>query len=455
MSGITGIVLVLATICTPTALAGSAPAEPRQEQTVTNGASLSVSPAFSWDTLPVAWHSSNTSGVWTDMQTHILAKYAMVTLEKMQGLNYVVPANTLHSRCPRDPWCLYSCQNVTDLSRCMITATGPGPVVGVEEQMIAAGKAIKLINPKVVRITGWSLVFIWHVRVTCFHLACPCDSFSFVSCPFHQVVAAYLNSVISHPWYTGAAALAKHPDYWLRDANGTLMHNLANPPPDNETWLTFDHTNAQAAALWASTCEQMVSSKYIDSCFVDGCTKTPSGLEKGKQAAYGPAKMKMLVNLQKVVPGPLICGSNGAVYPGIAATQIQNWGKHGDYATREIPMMQKATKVGAIFQAHGAQVCKNKGDPQHPDVQTELAAFLVVAQKGCYYMCSGWSGTVPTWYKVYDMPLGAPLANGTLGADGIWRRSFASGTNVTFDTHSNKGSITWARSPGQIASHTG
>ena len=49
-------------------------------------------PAFSWDTLPVGWHSSNSSGVWTQEQVEVLARYAIITLEKMQGVDLVVPA---------------------------------------------------------------------------------------------------------------------------------------------------------------------------------------------------------------------------------------------------------------------------------------------------------------------------------------------------------------------------
>ena len=78
-------------------------------------------------------------------------------------------------------------------------------------------------------------------------------------------------------------------------------------------------------------------------------------------------------------------------------------------------------------------------------MQTELAAFLVAAGRHSYYMCSGWSGTLPVWYPVYDMKIGAPLGNATLGADKIWRRSFAH-VNVTYDTVAESGQIEWSGS---------
>ena len=74
----------------------------------TSGAVL---PQFSWDTLPVFFHSSNTSGPYSADAIHVIAKYSMVTIEKWQGL-YV--------------------QNVDD-----------------EDEMVLAMKAIKQANPKV------------------------------------------------------------------------------------------------------------------------------------------------------------------------------------------------------------------------------------------------------------------------------------------------------------------
>merc|ERR1712217_717286 len=80
------------------------------------------------------------------------------------------------------------------------------------------------------------------------------------------------------------------------------------------------------------------------------------------------------------------------------------------------------------------------GDPK---IQTELAAFLVVAGEYSYYRCGAWGHTDAPWYKVYDMPLGKPLANATL-ANGVYKRSFASGTKVTFDTKTKTGTMDWA-----------
>ena len=39
--------------------------------------------------------------------------------------------------------------------------------------------------------------------------------------------------------------------------------------------------------------------------------------------------------------------------------------------------------------------------------------------------------------------LTCPQADAVKGADGVWRREFASGTKVTFDGSTGKGTIAW------------
>merc|ERR1712048_526000 len=130
---------------------------------------------------------------------------------------------------------------------------------------------------------------------------------------------------------------------------------------------------------------------------------------------------------------------DGAVVDGLAASQIQNWGKGAHWSTREIPMLMRAVEKGAMFQAHGA--C-----PANPDDQTivnDLAAFLIAAGPYSYYMCGGWNGAPTEWFSVYDRPLGEPLANATLSDAGVWTREFAHGTKVTFNTKTETGTIAW------------
>ena len=49
------------------------------------------------------------------------------------------------------------------------------------------------------------------------------------------------------------------------------------------------------------------------------------------------------------------------------------------------------------------------------------------------------------WHPAYDKPLGAP--SGPAEKTGkVYKRSFASGTEVAFDTATNTGTIHWGKS---------
>ena len=89
----------------------------------------------------------------------------------------------------------------------------------------------------------------------------------------------------------------------------------------------------------------------------------------------------------------------------------------------------------------------------HGDINA-MAAFLIGAGEYAYYHCAkGWSSDEPwperpdvwlDWRKEYDRPLGQPIANGTKGSfDGIWRRFFSYGTFVEFDSNRGNGTIWW------------
>lgn len=59
------------------------------------------------------------------------------------------------------------------------------------------------------------------------------------------------------------------------------------------------------------------------------------------------------------------------------------------------------------------------------------------------WTCNATSREGVTWHPEYDKPLGAPLSLAVQGQDGVWRRSFARGTNVSFDAARSKGTIDW------------
>lgn len=353
-----------------------------------DGKRTAAFPPFTWDTLPVAWHSDNgDSSKWTSDELQTLARYAAVTFEKTQGGDFFPPAVGAHKG--------LTCQNGTDTSGCGCCE---------EDYIVRAAKVLKSVNADV------------HVF-------------------------AYVNSVIAYPWYAGAQRFLTNESYWLRDVNGTLLNNIKMNP--TETWYTWNHGVPAVADIFKAQCKNMTDSGFVNGCFVDGCTKVPGPLDSTTDSAYRTAKPRLLAELETEIPGVLICGSNGKTYEGTSGSQIQNWGKGGQFSQREIPMMLEAVSQNKMFEAHGEAVCQHGGDPSHPAVQTELAAFLVAAGKYSYYMCGGFFGTKPAWYPVYDLPLGAPLGDAKF-ENGVYTRSFASGTSVLYNTSSETGSIQWA-----------
>jgi hypothetical protein len=66
-------------------------------------------PPFSWDTLPVAFHSASSHSQFSTTQIAELARYSMVTLEKFQRIDTVAPFSTL--KIPyTSAGCLYQCR---------------------------------------------------------------------------------------------------------------------------------------------------------------------------------------------------------------------------------------------------------------------------------------------------------------------------------------------------------
>eukprot|EP00937_MAST-01D_sp_MAST-1D-sp2_P000048 g48.t1 len=323
-------------------------------------------PPHSWDTLPVAWHSALDRSLSAE-DARALARYPLVTLEKTQG-------SAAYSWPHGLP---LACQNGTNVSSCGCCE---------EDHIVAAGRAIKAVNASV-------------------------------------MVIAYMNSIISYPWYRAARDLLRNSSWWLRDVNGSLVNNIKHNP--DETWFTWNFADPAVGELWSRACLAMTATGAVDGCFMDGCANAnpagnrlivPGPLAQATREAYARNKPAWMARLQARVPGVLVCGSGGGWVDGVAATQVQNWGVHSqDYAGLWIPMLQRAVAAGVLFEAHAA--C-GSSDPLDPAEQSKLAAFLVAAGPSSYFLCGGWGSAQVDWFPVYDMPLGAPEGNATLGADG-------------------------------------
>lgn len=147
--------------------------------------------------------------------------------------------------------------------------------------------------------------------------------------------------------------------------------------------------------------------------------------------------------MQAEFPGVCVTGSQGGTIDHIAGTQSQNFGEGGVY--HGIRGINKTMWLGKLFEADGGGMdrCKCGGDPYHPVVQTEVAAFLLTANKYAYYGQGGFTMDIPVWYPVYDMPIGEPLSNATQINATAWRREFKKGTVIEFDFATWNGTVTW------------
>jgi len=333
-------------------------------------------PKFSWDTLPVGFHSSNPGGPYSDDQLKNISKFSTVAFEKWQGLHHY----------PEPGYNWETCQPLDDPSN--VSKCG----CCIEDEMIGMGKRLKAMNPEI------------------------------------QVIE-YLNSQQAYPWYRLGHEVAARPGLWLRDTDGEIVKAGAGH------WIFPDLAQKEAQELWYNNLINVTKTGFIDGVFVDGCDRGVKNTAKERQIG----KIEMLKQLQKDIPGILICGSNGHVVDGLGGSQIQNWGKGEHWSTREIPMLQKAVKAGIMFQAHGACLRDMTQQTQIND----LAAFLIAAGPFSYYVCGGWNSAPTEWFEVYDRPLGEPLTDAVLSVDGVWSRSFKRGVSVTFDTNIESGNITW------------
>ena len=319
-------------------------------------------PEFSWDTLPVFFHSSNTSGLYSQQALKIIAKFSMVTIEKWQS---------------------FDVKNIDD-----------------EDDMVAVMKAVKEVNPNV---------------ATYF----------------------YMNSFKDRPEMTRMARqFDEHPDWALRDVNGSQVKN-------NQGYFVFDVSKLEVRKWWLNTCLNAIMAASGDGCFCDSSQrvtgqhfKPPVSDHKMKQWGEG------LLNLTKEVQNAL--GSDKLLIGKVAnqsyvkSVQIEFFRADNDSITE----LMLGASVGQVMQAHVPVF-----EDCHGDLINYMAAFLIGAGKYSYFGCGHWNATGDDiepliWHTEYDKPLGTPLGPATY-SEGIWKREFAKGTKVEFNIKKNTGTIDW------------
>ena len=113
-------------------------------------------------------------------------------------------------------------------------------------------------------------------------------------------------------------------------------------------------------------------------------------------------------------------------------------------------MLQTATatarELNATYVYNCHSTCKQKED----GCTDAVAAFLIGAGEYHYFGLGAWEDENGDfsghWIDgLFNRPLGAPVGEATYNtSSGVWRRAFATGTVVLFNTTSNTGSIAWS-----------
>ena len=167
------------------------------------------------------------------------------------------------------------------------------------------------------------------------------------------------------------------------------------------------------------------------------------GLTPEQGAAWGQGHKNMMrATTAALAPNGVLLGKdawevgdyvNGALHEGCAAENATI------LTLQNLTARAEASGARLIYQCHGT----GKED--------EMAAFLIGAGEYHFYGMGGWSSSrrAETFAghrsPLFDKQLGAPAGPGQYDSVGqTWTRRFASGTRVTFNATSKKGSIAWA-----------
>lgn len=339
-------------------------------------------PQFSWKTVPVFAHSCNMSAYWTQPAIETLARYPMVTIEKAHAV-YASP-----------------------------------PEADAEAKIVRDLLRVKAINPNVTAILYYNSVLDW---------------------PYYELHQQF------------AEREASGEQLWLRSSDGTLceMHGDSSFP-NSSSLRVFDMANPRAVDLWIEACLNATSAG-IDGCFSDRATGNPNTCTLSDPEAYEAGHAKAHNELQTRLGADKLLIANEACTLDDHRDDDSGRELHVRGAMLEffepseqsiLALSDCQTRIDVVqarFQVDDSKQCQ-------VEPTDALAAFLIAAGPFAYFACSeGWSTQtdVLEWHEWYDLPLGEPLAD-AVKTGSLWTRSFASGTNVTFNVTSNSGTIDWA-----------
>eukprot|EP00040_Diaphanoeca_grandis_P023282 m.126363 g.126363 ORF g.126363 m.126363 type:complete len:490 (-) comp29198_c2_seq1:160-1629(-) len=348
-------------------------------------------PKFSWDTIPVFFHSSNASGPYTDEAIEFIAKsFPMVTIEKFQGP------------------CGY--------------AKNASPACHQESLIVAELKRVKTVNPNVSAIFYYNSVL------------------DFPQYDLHGMMLANPSLMLHNENGEPVTLSGGGHDCDVFDFGNADTRQIFIDECVNATKSGFvDGCFLDRAVDGTPT--DSIDSNDTQICSGDTC-RYKLDISNETLQAYFHGHIKVLTDLQTALgEGPLI--ANHAYGPphddfvagSVNFAMIEGFGAN----VPSIQQLQLSAKNGRGVQAHAIKVDEDS-----------VAAFLIGAGYRAFLGTGGWGTADPNahWHPVFAKPLGAPLADATLSPLGVYSRSFGNGIHVTFDSHTNKGNITgWGPFP--------
>ena len=343
-------------------------------------------PNFSWETIPLAFHGANRSGVFNEQTVRTLAyNYSMVTIEK-----WYTKCGSLHP----------------------IQA---GPQCDVEKAMYATFNKLKALNPKVTTIMYLNSMF----------------AFSMYK---------LFGDALAHEAATGEHVL-------LRDKHGTLV-TLCNDGNYFCNVTNWDWSKPAALDLWLSEVANATARGGVDGFFADHASAMLGPADAPRLCNGAGSKRKCydfdvdtavafnqghrwLVNHTQ----DLVAARGGPVVD-------------GPWARWSVPACD-FDKLRAVVQkgkdGTGPYVIEASRGACNPD-ESCLAAFLCAAAEYTYLACFADAPTFDA-HPALARPLGAPLGDAQQLANGTWVREFESGTIARWYPGADRGTVQWAGEP--------
>lgn len=385
-----------------------------------------VFPQSSWETLPVSFHSSalvtNARGEFSTAELETISRFRLVTIEKWQGSE------------ARD-------------------ALGRPVFVWEETAMLNAAAQVKKRSPNASVVvwldssnvyTGW----VFPPNLT--------------ACEHCSVDAKAHNTLVNHTFNADVYAVQGHSRAaeYLETHRELLLHNGTDVDRDLALgWgglHVYDHRLTAVRKLWIDNCLAFVQSGNVDGCGADfsGDAKPSLGVSPAVLAEWSAAHDTMLREaVAALAPHTNMLVAKEFSQLGDTANAMLREGCTPSNDTvngfRNLAALARKSGKRLIAQCHFGH--PEFVPPLNDSVATDCAAaFLAGAGADHYFTTSGWREKTEDfsshWLpQIMGRPLGAPRADAEYDdATSTWTREFSSGTAVSFNAKTMRGTIKWS-----------